>query len=337
VDATFDGTVVRTGPEGLALYEQGGYGRPERGGLRLAPVEALYLVHRGKIAVGGHDFDALLATFSAEPTFLRSYLVYRDIRERGYVVQTGPQDFRVFRRGQKPSSGHSQYMVRVLSERDLISFEDLGREATASDHMRKQHVLAVVDDEDELTYYEIHLGALADAAIPPATPIPETHAGLYGAFAIAQVISPSVLETMFYGTRLDSERLLLAPVEVIFLLGDGSLRLECDNELFSSEEYVGIAESRDAELHEKVAVYTDLRRRGYMPRTGYKFGHHFRVYRGATTHSELLAHAIPAGSALPMAEISRSVRLAHSVKKRMLFACVTSTGIQYIEFGRIKL
>jgi tRNA-intron endonuclease len=228
-------------------------------------------------------------------------------------------------------------MVRVLSERDLVSFEALGKEAIASDHMRKQHVLAVVDDEDELTYYEIHLGALADAAPPSAAPLPVTRADLYGAFAVARLNSPSVLEEAFYGTRLDGERLLLAPVEVIFLLDDGSLRLERDTKLLGSEEYVGIAESTDAELHEKVAVYTDLRRRGYMPRTGYKFGHHFRVYRGATTHSELLTHSIRAGSALPMAEISRSVRLAHSVRKRMLFACVTSTGIQYIEFGRIKL
>jgi tRNA-intron endonuclease len=35
--------------------------------------------------------------------------------------------------------------------------------------------------------------------------------------------------------------------------------------------------------------------------------------------------------------ISRSVRLAHSVKKKMLFACVYAESIQYIEFGRIKL
>lgn len=336
MDATFDGTVVRTGPEGIALYEQGGYGRQERGGLRFGPVEALYLVHRGKITVTGHDFDSLLATFSNDPTFLRSYLVYRDIRERGYVVQTGPQDFRVFRRGQKPGSGRSQYMVRVLAERDLVSFEALGKEVTASDHMRKQHVLAVVDDEDELTYYEIHRGALADAA-PPASSLPVTRAGLYGAFAVARLASPSALESAFYGTRLDAERLLLAPVEVVFLLDDGSLHLERDNDLLSSEEYVAIAGSMDAELHDKVAVYTDLRRRGYLPRTGYKFGHHFRVYRGETTHSELLAHAISAGTALPMDEISRSVRLAHSVRKRMLFACVTITGIQYIEFGRIKL
>jgi tRNA-intron endonuclease len=84
-------------------------------------------------------------------------------------------------------------------------------------------------------------------------------------------------------------------------------------------------------------VYSDLRRRGYTPRTGYKFGHHFRVYTGDKTHSDLLVHALPPGVRLPMSAIARSVRLAHSVKKKMLFGCVQEKGIRYIEFGRIKL
>jgi tRNA-intron endonuclease len=97
------------------------------------------------------------------------------------------------------------------------------------------------------------------------------------------------------------------------------------------------AATTDSEIREKAQVYSDLRRRGYIPRTGYKFGHHFRVYIGDKTHSELLVHALPPGIRLTMSAIARSVRLAHSVKKKMLFGCVQEKGIRYIEFGRIKL
>ncbi|HJJ36792.1 MAG TPA: endonuclease, partial [Methanocorpusculum sp.] len=38
-----------------------------------------------------------------------------------------------------------------------------------------------------------------------------------------------------------------------------------------------------------------------------------------------------------MREISRSVRLAHSVKTRMLFACIYNDEIIPVEFARIKL
>ena len=74
-----------------------------------------------------------------------------------------------------------------------------------------------------------------------------------------------------------------------------------------------------------------------LPRTGYKFGHHFRVYCGKNVHSDMLVHAVEKEASLPMSAISRSVRMAHSVKKKMLFGAVHTTGIQFVEFARIKL
>src|SRR5512137_2241919 len=150
------------GKDALSLYEQSGYGRPDKDGLRLSMQEALYLLHREKIEVPDSTFDTLFAEFCDRPNFLRSFLVYRDLRERGYVVQTGPHDFRVFRRGEKPGKGESLYLIRVLSERDPIRFGKFIEEVVASKNMRKQYVLAVVDDEDELTYYEIKLQKLAE-------------------------------------------------------------------------------------------------------------------------------------------------------------------------------
>jgi tRNA-intron endonuclease, archaea type len=335
VKAEFDGATVRLGEDGLALYEQGGYGRPEKGGVRLSPEEALYLVHREKITVPGYDFNRLLSIFSTDATFIRRYLVYRDIRERGYAVQPGPHDFRVYRRGQKPGSGRSQYSVRVLSERDMIDFDALSTEATASANMRKQYVLAVVDDESELTYYEIKLQTFTPVEGPS---LPErTGARLFGTSVLIEARAPSACEEAFYGKRLDDLRISLSPVEAVYLLRKGSLELEQDGETIGAEEYETIAETTDRELRDKVLVYADLRNRGFVPRTGYKFGHHFRVYAGTKTHSDLLVHAIPISTSLSMSVVSRSVRLAHSVKKKMLFACIQSTGIQYIEFARMKL
>ena len=106
--------------------------------------------------------------------------MYRDLRERGYAVQTGPHDFRVFRRGERPGTGQSKYMVRVLSERDIIDFGVMVREFSASANMRKQHVLAVVDDENELTYYEIKVQSLQETG-------PSRHARSIEGYVIRQV------------------------------------------------------------------------------------------------------------------------------------------------------
>jgi tRNA-intron endonuclease, archaea type len=336
VKAKFDGTTIRTGKDGKTLYEQSGYGRPDGDGLRLSPQEALYLLHRQKIVVPDYTFDTLFAEFANQQNFMRSFLVYRDLRERGYVVQTGPHDFRVFRRGEKPGKGESLYLVRVLSERDPIRFEKLIEEVIASRNMRKQYVLAVVDDEEELTYYEIKLQKLTDACtiLPP---ISCHDAVLVGKSAMVRTPPGSDLELAGYGKRLDPERLILAPVELVYLMEKGMITLLRGTETIDPEGFLAIASETDRELIGKNSVYSELRSHDYTPRTGYKFGHHFRVYCGKNVHSDLLVHAVEKEAALPMSIISRSVRMAHSVKKKMFFGAVHSSGIQFVEFARIKL
>ena len=330
-----DGNSVLLGPDGVVLHEQGGFGRLERGGLRISPEEVLYLVHREKVEVEGHTFEGLLAAFAGLPGLFRSFLVYRDIRERGYAVQPGTGHYRLFRRGERPGTGRSRLLVRVLSERDLVDFEVIRAEVETSDNMRKDHVLAVVDDEGELTYYAVKVADLAVVSPPPAGEPAEGN--LFGNTVLIGPPVPGGIRDAWFGTPLDDERLVLAPVEALYLLRKAGLSLPGKDGPLTPEAYLEKALPSDSELAEKTAVYADLRDHGYIPRTGYKFGHHFRVYARDRSHSDLLVHAIPPGQTLAVSVISRSVRLAHSVKKKMLFACVHPSGIRYIEFGRMKL
>jgi tRNA-intron endonuclease len=336
VKATFDGTVVRIGKEGRILYEQSGYGRLEHDGVKLSDQEALYLLHRHKIEVSGYTFNSLFSEFADRPGFLRSFMVYRDLRERGYVVQAGPHDFRVFKRGEKPGTGESLYLVRVLSERDPIRFVKLIEEVVVSRNMRKQYVLAVVDDEEELTYYEIKLQKLAEPCNHTSEGMAH-EALMVGKSAMVLAAPHSDLERSGFGKRLDDERLMLAPVELLYLMGKGIIELKKDSATVGKEEYFALAGETDGELAEKDKVYTELRGHNFTPRTGYKFGHHFRVYCGKNVHSDMLVHAVEKETSLPMSVISRSVRMAHSVKKKMLFGAVHTNGIQFVEFARIKL
>lgn len=339
--AQFDGTQVLAPPEAAVFYEQSGYGRPEKtGNLRLAVVEALYLTARGKIQVDGWPFDALLAKNAAEPGSLRRFIVYRDIRERGYVITTGPQDFRIFPRGQRPGHGQSKYLLRVLSERDMVALSLILREAQTAANMRKQFLLAVVDDEHELTYYEIRITnpAVKEQSSPSsADELPKAAAILAGTPAYVVEDGTGITGTLkdgWCGTMLDASRLFLSPVEVCWLLESGKLTLEHD---MTADEYAGHAAAYDPEFADKMIVYRYFRDIGYSPRTGYKYGHHFRVYTEEGKHSEMLVHACAHDLSMPMSVISRSVRLAHSVKKKMLFACIEKSDVVFIEFARMKL
>ncbi|WP_300040741.1 tRNA-intron lyase [Methanospirillum sp.] len=333
--ARLDSGHVMLGQDGLTLYEQSGFGRPLKEGVRLSPVEALYLVYRGRIEVPGFDFDSLLVHFSDDVHVLRSFLVYRDIRERGYVVQTGPQDFRIFRRGEKPGKGESLYMLRVLSERDLIDFAVVRKEVQTTANMRKRHVLAVVDDEFELTYYEVKVQK--PAPLEP-TQQPEPVNGLLSSRSVIIPAAPeSAYDQGFYGKRFDDERIVLSTIESISLMEQGLVTVEHQGHVIPAQEYREMIREFDTEMEPKLQVYQHLRSLNYIPKTGYKFGHHFRVYLGRKVHSEMLVQAIEPDTTLPMNSISRSVRMAHSVKKKMLFGCIHAEGIAYVEFARIKL
>ncbi len=134
------------------------------------------------------------------------------------------------------------------------------------------------------------------------------------------------------GKPLSGGKLQLAPVEALYLLDKGKLRVieQRGRKELSFGKLSKKLARRDPELMLKYVVYSDLRSRGYTAKTGLKFGAHFRVYeRGkgpGEGHSPYLVHAIPEGSKLTPAELARAVRLAHSVRKKMLFAVVDDEG-----------
>ncbi len=134
-----------------------------------------------------------------------------------------------------------------------------------------------------------------------------------------------------YGKPLAGGKLQLAPVEALYLLDGGKLRVVDEggkklNFKNLSARFTGA----DSEAMLKYTVYADLRSRGYVIKTGLKFGAHFRVYdRGekpGEVHSKFLVHAVPEGVKLTPTELARAVRLAHSVRKKILWAIVDDEG-----------
>jgi tRNA-intron endonuclease len=95
-----------------------------------------------------------------------------------------------------------------------------------------------------------------------------------------------------------------------------------------------LARGREAEgdrFDRRLAVYTTLRDRGVVPKTGFKFGADFRTYAEVESvenlgHSELLVRVLPAGHAFAPRDLALDVRLAHGVRKEMMFALVDGAG-----------
>ncbi len=134
-----------------------------------------------------------------------------------------------------------------------------------------------------------------------------------------------------YGKPLAGGKLQLAPVESLYLLESGKLRVvDEDGKKLNFRTLSARFTDGDPEAMLKYAVYADLRSRGYVIKTGLKFGSHFRVYdRGdkpGEVHSKFLVHAVTESTKFTPTELARAVRLAHSVKKKILWAVVDDEG-----------
>ncbi|MEE8358994.1 MAG: tRNA-intron lyase [Candidatus Hydrothermarchaeales archaeon] len=141
------------------LYEKG-FGRMVDNSLELSLLEALFLLERDSITISENEksltSDDLLKRVDEEEFMLR-YRVFKDFRERGYVVKSGFKfgaHFRVYERG-KYTDAHSVYLVHAVTEGDSLSFHELSRAIRLSQSVKKEMIFAVVDDEGDVTYYTI--------------------------------------------------------------------------------------------------------------------------------------------------------------------------------------
>ncbi len=87
-------------------------------------------------------------------------------------------------------------------------------------------------------------------------------------------------------------------------------------------------------------VYEDWRLKGFVVKTGLKFGSHFRIYfpgaspakGGEWIHSKHVLHVFPKEQRLLISEWARAVRVAHGVKKTFLLAIPEMKEEDYTEY-----
>ncbi|MDD4161691.1 MAG: tRNA-intron lyase [Methanothrix sp.] len=336
---------IKLGKEAIPdLYEQGYFGRPKGKGLELSLVEAAYLLDRSRIKVlsGGkeQDFQAFFqAASSLEKGFEFRYVVYKDLRERGYYVQPGRPDFRVYPRGGHPGKSPAEFYVLVISERMPLPLQEIMQPVKVAGQMRKKLMLAIVDEESDITFYEAReksmSGLMEQVEEGGMATLLEDRVVLWDTEA-----SRRLHEGGFYGKPV-GERLQLSLVESAYLLEKSVISLvDRSGEVMDLESFAAIARQIESDFDLKFSVYKDLRDKGLVVKTGFKFGTHFRVYKqvqgpGKVPHSEYLVHTVSEDHVFLPPVLSRAVRLAHSVRKLMVFA-YPSDGVRYLEIRRLK-
>lgn len=137
-----------------------GFGEKEDSEYVLKPYEALYLMNTRRLALKNKPdltFETLFELLiKYDKSIMTKFLVYRDLRSRGYVAKEGfgfGNDFRVYERGEyekKPA----KYVVFGISEGTNTSAKDLGVAVDQIEKMGKEAVVAVIERRGEVIYYK---------------------------------------------------------------------------------------------------------------------------------------------------------------------------------------
>lgn len=151
--------------EAREIHNQGVFGTvldSER--VQLSLIEALYLVEKKKLEVldgRGKPIDdqkLLKKATRLEKNFRIRYAVYKDMRNRGYVVKTALKfgaDFRVYDRGVKPGEDHAKWIIYPVSEEDVMTWYEFAAKNRVAHSTKKRLLIGIVDEENDVTYYEI--------------------------------------------------------------------------------------------------------------------------------------------------------------------------------------
>lgn len=129
----------------------------------LSFVEALYLLNKGRIRI----YDSRNKEVSEESFVKRvqkreanlwtRYVVFKNLRDRGYVVKTALKfggDFRVYDRGIKPGEDHAKWIVFPVHESSTLTWHDFSAKNRVAHSTKKRLLLGVVDAEDDVSYWE---------------------------------------------------------------------------------------------------------------------------------------------------------------------------------------
>lgn len=278
------------------------FGRKKGKKIVLLPEEAAYLTRKGTIEV--YDKEKMVS-FDELLSLCNPvrYFAYEDLRERGVRI-----DFREFDHYFPVSENH----VFTISELKNIEGKKL----------------AVVDSEAEVTYFLVEK---FDETGKHDEKLREFNAKFANGFFVTDYVD--LYRKYFYGVQ-KGDKVILSVFEALYLMEKGLLRANIE-----TQEIRKYCIEHVPNFEKRYAVYSDLRERKFMVKTGFKFGSEFRVYEYVKSVSELKhsRYLVKLRDSISMMDLACDVRLSSAVNKTVLYPLFEGDTPEYLAVRRVKM
>lgn len=160
-----DKVIIEDEASASRIFNKGWFGGLVNQKLELSMAEALYLLEKKDIVLKDKkgkklDYQKFLKeALKVEKRFWTRYSVYSDIRKRGYITKTALKygaDFRVYERGTTPGSEHAKWVLFAVQECESFDWRKFAAMMRVAHSVRKKLLVGILDDEGDVTYYEIN-------------------------------------------------------------------------------------------------------------------------------------------------------------------------------------
>ena len=155
--------IVVINPKMQKILTERGFGESEKDTLILNSFETLYLLYNDKLELKKINkdivFDELIQKYiQKNDDILTQFLLYRDLRTKGYVVKDGfgfGSDFRVYERGNYGLKD-AKFLIFAFNEGTQQKISKLYKNIEEITKMGKEPIIAVIERRGEIIYYKIN-------------------------------------------------------------------------------------------------------------------------------------------------------------------------------------
>lgn len=164
--STFSGERISSNAkEAFDLFANQRFGEQNGEKIFYSMHEALFLIEQGKMQLEDSKGKKLVekqvkAKFEKiDKKFETKYIVFRDLRKKGYIVKTALKfgaEFRVYSPGKFPGESHAKWILYPVSETETLTWHDFSAKNRVAHSTNKNLLIGVADEEGDVSYYEVN-------------------------------------------------------------------------------------------------------------------------------------------------------------------------------------
>jgi len=155
--------ISSTSQMAFSMYEKSRWGEKKVGKIEYSGVESLYLVGEGQMKVFSgrkeiSENDLLRKLKRKDKKLETKVIAFSDLRKKGYIVKTALKfgaEFRVYEKGVKPGEDHADWLLISVKGSEDMNWHEFAAKSRVAHSTRKKLLIGVVDEEDDVTYYEV--------------------------------------------------------------------------------------------------------------------------------------------------------------------------------------